>query len=69
LVANGLQKIAREAKPEDLREANKVFRSLQLSIQILEGAPEIILLFVNQGGVSEPVNSLDKAAHHQCRAR
>jgi len=57
--------------PNDRKElgrlggTNYVFRSPQLPIQILKGATEIILLFSNQGGVSEPVNGSDETAHHR----
>ena len=48
-----------------LRGSDQIFCALQLPIQILERAAEIILLLGNQGGISEPIDSSDQAAHHR----
>jgi hypothetical protein len=47
-----------------LGRSNYTFRSLQLPIQILKGVAKVILLFGNQGGVPEAINSLYEAAHY-----
>ena len=41
-------------KDPEIRGSHQLFCSFQLPIQILEGATEVALLFLNQSGVSEP---------------
>jgi hypothetical protein len=50
---------------DESRGSDQILRPLQLPVQILKGFAEIILLFGNKSGVSEPVDRADKAAHHR----
>jgi hypothetical protein len=63
-IARILQGRTIEKNPGRLGRSNYTFRSFQLPIQILKRVVEVVLLFGNQGGVSEAINSLYEAAHY-----
>jgi hypothetical protein len=63
-IARILQGRTSEKNLGRLGRSNYTFRSLQLPIQILKGVAKVILLFGNQGGVPEAINSLYEAAHY-----
>ena len=48
--------------------SNQIFRPFQFPVKVLECVAEIIFLFGNQGRISEPVDSLDEATHHDVSA-
>src|SRR6202043_4118407 len=56
-------------EPGQLRGSNQIFCSLQLPVKVLECVAEIILLFGDQGRISEPVYCSDKTTHHHARAK
>jgi hypothetical protein len=47
-----------------LRGTDHIFRSLQFSVEILEGAAEILFLFGGQRSISKPINRLYEVTYN-----